>query len=102
MDISEEVVTLGGTHTIGGRKSFLNGIQADSVATSLLDGADINRLYEAALSKTRDQDVPGTKTFSGGLMTNDIVVHGYLNGYNITELAEDIVRVDRPAYISGN
>ncbi|CAL1276965.1 unnamed protein product [Larinioides sclopetarius] len=102
IDVSEEVVTLSGTHNITGRKSFQNGVIARNVLTSLLDGVDINELYNRALTKSGDQTIYGTKTFSGGLVTNDITLHGLLNGYNIAELADTIVRVDRPAHITGS
>ncbi|KAF8787177.1 hypothetical protein HNY73_008801 [Argiope bruennichi] len=101
IDVSTEVVTLSGTHNITGRKSFQNGIIAGNVETSLLDGVDINELYGKALTKSGDQIIYGTKTFSGGLVTNNIILDGLLNELNIVDLANNIVRVDRPAHITG-
>ncbi|GIX91800.1 hypothetical protein CDAR_5232 [Caerostris darwini] len=102
IDVSEEVVTLGGSHNITGLKNFQNGIVAGSVETMLLDGVDINFLVNNALTKSTDQEVFGVKTFSGGLVTSNIILKGYLNGYDVAELAKDIVRIDKPAVITGH
>lgn len=57
LDLDDEVVTLSGAHNVTGRKTFLNGVRADGVFTDLLDGVDVNHLYQSVLSKTRDQVV---------------------------------------------
>ncbi|GFR31751.1 uncharacterized protein TNCT_78751 [Trichonephila clavata] len=102
IDISEEVITLNGNHNITGKKSFQNGIVAVNVNTILLDGININELYDQALTKSGDQEITGTKTFNGSIITNDIILNGLLNGNNVQDLAESIVRVDQPAIITGN
>lgn len=102
IDISEEVVTLNGHHNITGKKNFLNGIVAVDVNTILLDGININEVYDQALTKSGEQEITGTKTFNGGLITNNIKLNGLLNGHNVQELADSIVRVDQPALITGH
>ncbi|XP_035225568.1 uncharacterized protein LOC118198080 isoform X2 [Stegodyphus dumicola] len=102
IDFGNEVVTLAGNHEITGKKTFLNGIIADNVETKVLDGVDIDDLYNRAFTKSGKQTVPGTMTFNGGLQTNNIILHGFLNGYNVSELAESIVRIDKPAIITGH
>lgn len=100
IDMSEEVVTLNGIHHITGQKVFLNGIKAQDVETKLLDGVDIDDLYQRAFTVSGKQTITGDMTFMG-ITTNDIILRGRLNGYDIAELEKNIVRIDKPATISG-
>ncbi|GFU45072.1 uncharacterized protein NPIL_25371 [Nephila pilipes] len=102
IDISEDVITLSGHHNITGKKSFQNGIVAANVYTDLLDGINIKEVYDQALTKSGEQEITGIKTFNSGLVTNNITIHGLLNGHNVEELADSIVRIDKPALITGH
>ncbi|XP_054710420.1 uncharacterized protein LOC129220104 [Uloborus diversus] len=102
IDIGKEVVTLHGNHRITGTKSFLNGIIADQIDTKLLDGIDLDYLKANAFTVSGNQTVPGLKTFTGGVVANDITLLGKLNGFDVTELANSVVRVDQPAVITGH
>lgn len=100
IDISEEVVTLDGIQHITAPKHFLNGIQAENVETKYLDGIDIDNLYRKAFTISGNQTVTADASFTS-MSTNNINLQGKLNGYDLKEIASNIVRVDQPATITG-
>lgn len=100
LDIGQEVITLDGTHHIRAHKNFLNGISASTTTTKLLDGIEVDDLYRRAFTVTGNQLVTGDAAFSK-IIANDIVLEGKLNGYDVWDIEKNVVRVDRPAVISG-
>lgn len=101
IDLSEEVVTLDGFQHIAAPKNFLNGIQVVNLETKFLDGIDIDELYSTAFTISGNQTINADASFNS-MTASNIILKGKLNGYDVKEIADTIVRTDQPAVITGN
>ncbi|KAG8202085.1 hypothetical protein JTE90_010447 [Oedothorax gibbosus] len=95
---SRTLVTKSGNHTITGRKTFVNLVEAKDVEVhGLVDGVDI--------SPTNVLLTTGHQTITGNINFMDVettwLEAGFVNAMNLTSFYEDVVRSDQPATIGG-
>ena len=105
-DMYLRAMTLDSTQNITGLKTFLNDVHVrkDLNLTGSIDGLDIS---SHAVTLKDDQIISGEKTFDNSvsvekLYVESMEVEGLVDGVNVTDLDDKILRVSGNQTISGN
>lgn len=93
----DNIVTLTTDQTIYGSKNFRAGIDVDAdldIITNEIDGVNLNMIQSEA-GKIKTNEITYNVIFEDFASIASLKINGNLNGFNITDVAKDLLRIDR-------